>query len=254
MKEIFIRIACCISIILVIAVSGCVAPPKENATSPLGGKVKTTTIGTNGLNSTPTPVYAVEVTPFASVTPISGYSTVPPTPMPGDLYCRIYGINMTGYNKTAIVFNVQNPPMYINYSVKATNYTSREIVTTKVGTKEVEKFVTFSRYDPYQTFEVKVMSKESGEIYLLDGYGIQKYAAYQNRTLKILNRDNMQIEFKTNNLTARAMVWVKPEGNFPDSSQFNLSTDCAYFAPNPRDVIIPNMTKTTAIPTYILNK
>ena len=37
MKEIIVRVACCISIILIVMASGCVAPPKENATSTKNG-------------------------------------------------------------------------------------------------------------------------------------------------------------------------------------------------------------------------
>jgi hypothetical protein len=50
-----------------------------------------------------------------------------------------------------------------------------------------------------------------------------------------MKRDNMQIEFGGNNITATASVWVKPSGNIDDFSRFNLTTDCAYFNPNPRD-------------------
>jgi hypothetical protein len=89
------------------------------------------------------------------------------------------------------------------------------------------------------------MSKSNGEIYLQDGFGTQKYTTYLNRTLKVLKRDNMQIEFSGNNITATAMVWVKPEGNFNDTTQFNTTTDCAYFMSNPRD----SLPFVTATPT-----
>ena len=62
------------------------------------------------------------------------------------------------------------------------------------------------------------------------------YTEYLNRTLKVMKRDDMQIEFGGNNITATAMVWVKPESNIDDTSKFNLSTDCAYFDPNPRKI------------------
>ncbi len=81
------------------------------------------------------------------------------------------------------------------------------------------------------------MSKSTGEIYLQDGFGTQKYTTYLNRTLKILKRDNLQIEFSGKISLQQAMVWVKPEGNFNDPTQFNRTTDCAYFASNPRDDI-----------------
>ena len=39
MKKIIVRVACLISIILVVIASGCVAPPKENATSAKNGNI-----------------------------------------------------------------------------------------------------------------------------------------------------------------------------------------------------------------------
>ncbi len=71
-----------------------------------------------------------------------------------------------------------------------------------------------------------------------------------NRTLKIVNRGDMQIEFYGNNITATASVWVKPDINFNDTTQFNITTDCAYFASNPRDVLVIATPTTTATPTY----
>ncbi|HET6581137.1 MAG TPA: hypothetical protein VFG36_04570, partial [Methanoregula sp.] len=208
MKEIIIRVACCISIILIVMVSGCVAPPKENATITKTGK----TINPNqaGSLTTPTPNYVTEVTPFVTVTAssTSGYSVIPATPVPGDLYCRIYSTKNTyAYNKTAIAFNVQNPPMYINYTVKPSNITYKDWTIPKlVGEKE--KQITIDTYSPNSWFVVTVMSKSTGEIYLQDGFGTQKYTTYLNRTLKVLNRDDMQIEFSGRNITAKAMVWV----------------------------------------------
>ena len=98
-----------------------------------------------------------------------------------------------------------------------------------------EQIITIDTYSPVSWFEVTVRNKTSGEIYLRDGFGTGKgYTEYLNRTLKVLKRDDMQIEFAGNNITATAMVWVKPESNIDDTSKFNLSTDCAYIDPNPR--------------------
>ena len=76
------------------------------------------------------------------------------------------------------------------------------------------------------------------------------YNEYLNRTLKVLKRDDMQIEFKRNNITATASVWVKPEGNFNDTTQFNMTTDCASFAANPRDLLGPLTATATPTPTW----
>jgi len=240
MKEIFIRIACCISIILVIAVSGCVAPPKENATSARNGNI----LNPNqpGMETTTTPNYVTEVTPFMTGTASgsSGFSVIPTTPVPGDLYCRIYSTTLHEFNHTAIEFNLQNPPMYINYTVKPSNITEKRAVRENM----VDKVITIDTYSPVSTFVITVLNKATGEVFLQDGFGTRQYTTYLNRTLKVLKRDNLQIEFKSSNITASAMVWVKPEGNFAEP-KFNTTTDCAYFTANPRN----DLPFVTATPT-----
>ena len=251
MKEIIIRVACCISIILIVAASGCVAPPKENATSTKSGNIYNPNQPNQAnAQTSPTPNYVTEVTPFVTDTPPIGYITIPPTQPPGDLYCRIYSTLNTD-NTTAIAFNLQNPPMLINYTVKPSNVTLHKVVDYKIS-GQGEKLLDIDTYSPISTFVIKVLSKSTGDIYLQDGFGTQKYTTYLNRTLKVMKRDNLQIEFSGRNITARASVWVKPEGNFNDMTQFNRTTDCAYLSSNPRDVISVATATTTATPTYAL--
>jgi hypothetical protein len=244
MKEIIIRVICCISIILIVAASGCVTPPKENALSSKTGNLNNPNQPTT--QTSPTPNYVTEVTPFETGMLAGGSHTVAPTLPPGDLYCRIYSTTNTD-NTTAIAFNLQNPPMMINYTVKPSNVTIHKVYDSKV-TGEGEKVLTIDTYSPISTFVVKVLSKSTGEIYLQDGFGTQKYTTYLNRTLRVMKQDNMQIEFRAINMTATAMVWVKPEGNFNDTTQFNTTTDCAYFLSNPRDSL-PFITATPT-PTW----
>jgi hypothetical protein len=244
MKEITAWIVCCITIILVVSASGCVAPPKDNKTTSQPGNFFNPDQPTTEI--TKTPVYVTEVTPFVTETPTSGYHTIPLTStIPLDKYCRIYSTTNTyAYNKTAIAFNLRSPPMYINYTVKPSNVTYTKVVDSRL-TGGGQQVLTIDTYSPVSWFEVSVRSKSTGEIYLQDGFGTGKgYTEYLNRTLKILKRDNMQIEFAGNNITATAMVWVKPDSNIDDTSQFNMTTDCAYFDPNPRDFIQVGATAT----------
>ena len=239
MKEKLARIICCITIILVVAASGCVAPPKDNKTSSTTGNFFNPGQTNPATTATATPNYVTEVTPFVTSTPTSGYRTIAPvTQIPQDKYCRIYSITNTfSFNTTAVAFNLQNPPMYINYTVKPSNVTKKIAYTSKIE-GEGDKVLTLDTYSPISWFEVIVRSKSTGEIYFQDGFGKAKgYNDYLNRTLKVLKRDDMQIEFSGNNITATAMVWVKPAGNFNDTTQFNMTTDCAYFEYNPRDSI-----------------
>jgi hypothetical protein len=250
MKEKFARIICCLAIILVVAATGCVAPPKDNKTSSSTGNFFNPGQTNPDVSATPTPNFVTEVTPFVTGTSGSGYRTVPPTTqLPGDTYCRIYTSpkDTYEYNTTAITFNLQSPPMYINYTVKPSNVTGKKVIDSKI-TGEGQKVITYDTYSPVSWFEVTVRSKSTGEIYLQDGFGTAKgYNQYINRTLKVLKRDNVQIEFKRNNITATAMVWVKPAGNFNDTPQFNMTTDCAYFDPNPRDFVQVGTTATPRV-------
>jgi hypothetical protein len=250
MKQNVICLLCCISVILIVLASGCVTPPKQNATTSKTG----TSTGGNPLDpsTTSTPSYVSEVTAFETATTTGQYRTIPPTPPPGDIYCRIYSTKNTyAYNKTAIAFNLQNPAMYINYTVKPSNISYYKSYTSKV-TGEGDKTVKVDDYSPFSWFEVTVRSKSTPDkIYLQDGFGAAKgYNEYLNRTLKIVNRDDMQIEFYGNNITAMASVWVKPEGNFNDTSKFNMTTDCAYFLPNPRDSLGDLTPTPTPTPTW----
>ena len=247
MKEKLARIICCITIILVVAATGCVAPPKDNKTSSKTGNFFNPGQTNPDASATATPNFVTEVTPFVTGTPVSGYRTIPSTTqVPEDKYCRIYTSpkDTYEYNTTAITFNLQSPPMYVNYTVKPSNVTIKKVVDSKL-TGGGEQVLTIDTYSPVSWFEVTVRSKSTGEIFLQDGFGTGKgYNTYLNRTLKVLKRDDMQIEFKRNNITATAMVWVKPAGNINDTTQFNMTTDCAYFDPNPRDFVQVGTTAT----------
>lgn len=251
MKQNVICLLCCISVILIVVASGCITPPKENATTLKKG----TSAGANPLSpeTTPTPTYVAEVTPFEKTIPTTeSHTMLTSAPAPQDQYCRIYSTTNTyAYNKTAVAFDLKYPPMYINYTVKPSNVTYKDVIDRKITGKGEEE-ITVDKYSPLSWFEVTVRSRTNPDkIYLQDGFGEAKgYTLYLNRTLKIVNRDDMQVEFYGNNITATASVWVKPEGNFNDTSQFNMTTDCAYFAANPRDVYVIATPTTTATPTY----
>lgn len=207
MKQNVICILCCISVILIVVASGCITPPKENATILKKG---TTADGKIIPGATATPKnFVTEVTPFVTDTPTSEYRTIPVTTQnPGDLYCRIYTTktNKNDFNnKSAITFNLQNPPMFINYTVKPSNITYYDYIDYQI-TGQAEKRVKVDIYSPISWYVVKVMDKVTGEVYLEEGFGTAKYSLYLNNTLKISNQKNLQIEFTGNNITATAMV------------------------------------------------
>lgn len=244
MKELNVSsIISALLILLVISATGCVAPPKAGSSTP----------GTGGASPTvskTTPSYVTEVTPYITTTTIgTGYHILTPLDAPKDSYCLINNTKSQyyAYNKTAFTFDLKNPPMFINYTLTPFNLTGTRTIPGKL-TGESSKTVSYDYYSPVSWFEVTVRNKTSGEIYLQDGFGARKgYPEYTNRTLKIPNRADLYIEFYGNNITAGTMTWVKPAGNFNDTTEFNL-TRCAYFD-RPRDIIFSTTAPTTA-PSY----
>jgi hypothetical protein len=241
MKERYLHLVFSLAMILLLAIAGCIAPPTENSTA----------LGLNNAkgsaaNVTGTPVYVSEVT-LADYTPpgttSSGYSEfLTATPIPADITCRIHQKSMFGYNASAFVFNLRNPPMYINYTVVPTNVTVNKVFTD-TNTKETKTW-TYSDYSPQSWFEITVRSNTTKEIYLQDGFGTRKgYSTYLARTLKILKQDDLLVELRGNDIKATASVWVKPLGNFEESRLAEF-TECAYMDER-RDTIA------TPVPTTI---
>ncbi len=224
-----------LSVIFLIILAGCVAPPKETpgTTSSSGSvSVGTETDAAPVTTGTPVNVYVTHVTPYSEIsaetTQTSGYSAfLHPTPLAEDRSCRIYSSTQNFlYNATAFTFNLKNPPMYINYSVIPQNVTEKKAVTERTGSKQ-EVIYEYSTYDPQSFFIVTVRSKATGEIYLEDGFGTG-YTTYLTRTLKVLDSDDMLIEMKGNKITATVNFWVKPVGNFDNSDNMTFDT-CTYW-------------------------
>lgn len=243
MKDKYRYLVYSLAVIFLLAVAGCVAPPKESPVTPVD------LYNPNQTNTTTTPAYVSEVTIAdyapATTTPL-GYTTfLPTTRIPSDITCRIYTKSAAyGYNGSAFTFDLKNPPMYINYTVIPTNVTvNRSYQSNTAGNKRFET-LTYSDYSPQSWFEVIVRSNGTKEIYLQDGFGRGKgYSEYLTRTLKVLKRDNMLVEFRGNNIKASASIWVKPTGNF-EESRLSEFTDCMYWDEH-RDTI------PTPVPTTI---
>ncbi|MGB7788462.1 hypothetical protein [Methanoregula sp.] len=252
MKNKQLYLISCIVLLLIIAATGCVAPPKDTS----GGA----TLTFNPAEGTPTTTmrnsYVTEVTPYVTSqgsnvcqTETLGYHTfATPTPLPSDKSCRIYTTTQTfTYNSSAFTFDLKNPPMYINYTVIPTNITGIKEVTSQYGSKAVED-IAYDTYDPQSYFIITVRNKTSGEIYLQDGFGTG-YTTYLDRTLKVLDSDNMLIEMKGNKITATMSVWVKPQGNFDDPDNMTFDA-CTYWQGTPRDVTAVALVTGTPLPTW----
>jgi len=249
-KRIQLTILGIITIVLLL-VAGCVTPPSGKTSSEPAGNYQTTTAPTSQI--TTAPVYVTEVTPFmTSVTEENRSSDyrlyMTPTPYPEDLSCLIYiNTQSYSYNTTAITFDLKNPPMYINYTVKPTNVTVNKVIPVRYGSDEV-KTISFSDYAPYSWFDITVRNKETGEILLQDGFGKAKgYGIYTGATLKpILSSKNLQIEMRGNSITATTGIWVKPPGNIDDAGNKTF-TECKFWV-RPQNAL--KMATATTTPTW----
>jgi hypothetical protein len=243
MNDKFLYPVCILAIILALFTAGCVAPPQENSTfNPIGsGNQGTVTQETTTQSSF---VSEVTLSDYASPTKKpSGYTTfMPTTQIPADITCRIHSISVSGYNGTAFIFDLKNPPMYINYTVVPKNVTINKVYTDSFTKKTVTK--TYSDYSPSSWFEVTVRDNATKEIILEDGFGQNRgYSTYLTHTIKVLKTGDLLVEFRGNEIEASANIWVKPIGNF-DESRLSEFTDCMYWDSH-RDTIA------TAVPTTI---
>jgi hypothetical protein len=221
MREKSLYLVYALAILLVLFTAGCVTPPAQNsASNPSYGSQQTPT---QASYVTEVPLYDA-----SSTLKHEGYTTfLPTTQIPADITCRIQSINVIGYNGTAFIFNLKNPPMYINYTVVPSNVTVHKVYTDSF-TKKTTTY-TYSDYSPASWFEVTVRDNATKNIILQDGFGESKgYSTYLTRTLKITKTGDILVEFRGNNITASATSWVKPVGNI-DESRFSEFTNCMYW-------------------------
>ena len=242
MKENCLYVLSLFGVILVLGTAGCVAPPTESA-SPVD-LYNPHQFDTPANNTSQSYVTEATLSNFvtSTTTPL-GYTTFAQTTrLPADISCRIYTKSEAfGFNGSAFTFDLKNPPMYINYLVVPTNVTVTKVVTSRTGSHE-EQTLKYSDYSPDSWFEITVRNQSTGEIYLDDGFGKAKgYSTYLNHTVKVLNRDNVLVEFRGNSIIANTSIWVKPLVNFNDTEAASF-TDCTYWDQNRDTVATPVQT------------
>jgi hypothetical protein len=248
-----------VGIIVVIATmitAGCIAPPEES----LDNITLDYTIQKTPTEITPittTPLYVTEVTPYVTLIslsptgmPTEGYHIfTAPTPLPEEQSCRIFTTTQQFvYNGSAFTFNLKNPPMYINYTAKPQNITGYDVYTSRFGNKQ-DMTVKYDRYDPRAYLEITVRDKNTGEIYLQDGFG-KDYSTYLTRTLKVLNQGDLLVEISGNKMTATINFWVKPVGNFDNPEDLTFDA-CTYWEVAPRDNLAMALISSTPTPTWV---
>ena len=107
--------------------------------------------------------------------------------------------------------------MYINYSItKPFNVTGSKVTSSR-STTNVEVTQTYSYYSPYSYLEFVVRNPSTGEIYTQDGFG-KDHGTSLNKTIQISKTGNLLIEVSAFNVTPSIGYWIKPSGNFENSS------------------------------------
>ena len=219
MNEKVVVVVFLVALIFILAVSGCITPPKEAPLIATTTKIKTTAIVPPPIATTvPTPVYVNIETPYP--TPTVAYWTITPIVSPiKDDYVVIYSIKDQpfAYTKWAVSFDLKNPPMQIDFILSNTDTTRNSSAKSRVLTNEWT-FNNTVYADPVAYFEVTVREKSTGNIVLQDGFGQSKHYGTENRRhLTVYSAGNYIIEFDGNKLTANVDMSVKREGNLDQS-------------------------------------
>jgi hypothetical protein len=229
---------CLAILVLVSFFSGCVAPPKESppATFSPGNQPDQYYTPAAADSSLVTVTSPGSSNVLADATPFQ----TPPTPTLGftawntsrvetqEKVCLIYLTRIEAaeeVKKSAKVFNLKNPPMYINYTIHEPYYVT--------GIKQVNKkysdqadTASFKYLNPIAYLEVTARNRTTGVIYTQDGFG-KGYGQYLNKTFKITKTDDLLIEYGGYNVTAALGIWVKPSKNLDDIG-LPAGAECRY--------------------------
>lgn len=230
MKIIQFRIICIASLIALLTVAGCVAPPEASTTGPVDlydpNQFKTETTGGAGTSR-----FVTEATPFMTPPPTTlGYSVIASQTLPPEDAACLFNLIPVSWkfeaNKTAFAFDLVNPPMYINYSItKPFNITQTKLVTDKNGK---ETLLKYERPNPAAYMVITIRDRDTGDILMQDGYG-QKYSYFTNNTdMKLMKGGNLLVEVSGYNVTGAVGFWAKPSGNFPADETFK-GVECVHW-------------------------
>jgi hypothetical protein len=190
----FINSPCLLVLCSLLFLTGCIS---ENPV-PLGSP---TTVAST------TQSYVQVVTPYMTPTESRSSTTfTQATQPPEDIVCMIdrREVVFTDPSKTAISFNLVNPPMYINYTIP----------DTKKGSDG--KYAS--------NYLIAVRDKNTGTIYSKAAFGKDSkqggYADLQfggSDVVKVMKTGDLQIETEGKDITIISELWVKPIGNLDSS-------------------------------------
>jgi hypothetical protein len=235
-------IICILAVIMLVILSGCIAPPKGNPEGTTGtgsGTTGGTSSGTGGTNSggtaaataptdTPGPVetgYVTPVTPFPVATtprPTSAYTVLPDdTPNATEYVAIYYNTIAFKQNSTAFSYDLTMPPLVIEICIKP-NMTTRTIwyESKYEDQDDVTKKVT--SISPAAWFEVTVRDPVSGAVIAKDGFA-RSYSVDTAKKVTIRSPGSYHIEFSGNDLSAEIQMLVPKTGDQTGEAVRNLS-------------------------------
>jgi hypothetical protein len=206
------RPAVIIAIILVIMVllAGCgnrVPTRNTSAKNPWGNTTPRPTGSGSGARitivpTTTSPFVEATLIPEGTVTPrpTGTYRSEPP---PANLTSNLTLLDEKNlvfvYNKTAYNYNLETPPLLIEYTLTVPNISKTRVVTDPVSGGDRTVSITYP--DPIAFFEVTVKDLDTNRIIVRNGYGGQYDVSYSKK-LWVRYPGSYYIEFFGNRLTA----------------------------------------------------
>jgi len=204
-----------IAILLIVLVlfAGCgQRVPTRNSTSknPWGNATPTPNQGsaaaTTVVPTTTSPFQQVTVYPTGKVTPVPTNRNPPPVANATANLTLLDEKNMVFiYNRTAFTYNLETPPLLIDYTLTVPNITKTRVVTDPVSGDD--ETVTITYPDPAASFEVTVRDVNTKRVLVQNGYGGNYDVAF-SKQIWVRYPGNYYIEFFGTRLTADIKFWV----------------------------------------------
>jgi hypothetical protein len=173
------------------------------------------------------PGVTVTGTPVAITTPVTPGAVVPATTIPvttvtitpGITYRREPGlVNLTAnytvvyeqdhiftWNATALTYEIQNPPLIIDFTLTVPNVTRTSIDTDPVSGADIT--VTSTYPDPQAYFEMIVRDPVTKRVFAQGGFARQYDVSY-HKQLKVLYPGTYHIQMQGNKVTAHVKFTV----------------------------------------------
>jgi len=202
-----------ILLIVLVLLAGCgQRVPTRNSTSknPWGNATPTPNQGsavqTAIVPTTTSPFQQVTLYPTGKTTPVPTNRNPPPVANATANLTLLDEKNMVFiYNRTAFTYDLENPPLLIDYTLTVPNITKTRVVTDPVSGDD--ETVTITYPDPAAAFEVTVRDLKTKRVLLQNGYGGNYDVAY-SKQLWVRYPGNYYIELFGTRLTADIKFWV----------------------------------------------